>query len=124
MHTLEVAGRLMFLSIADCPQRMLRFQRNPPQGITPESNGGVDEIAPILVLAIMQMRGMIERQTHAFERDQAIRKLVLDRLKLPDRLPELLSLLRIVDRQVESRSGRTLRPPDKGELAFEQPIVE
>src|SRR6202012_5245149 len=75
MHTLEVTGRLMLLGIADRPQCLLRFERNPPQCVTPESNGGIDEIAPIPVPAIVQMRGMVERQAHTFECDQAVRKL-------------------------------------------------
>ncbi len=67
---------------------------------------------------------MIERQPDAFERDQAIGELVLDRLELADRLPELLALLGIVDRELKGRPRRAICPRRQREPGREQPIAE
>ena len=45
---------------------------------------------------------------HTFKRDQAVRELVLDRLEFPDRLPELLALLGVVDGEIERAPGGTI----------------
>ena len=66
---------------------------------------------------------MIKDQADAFKRDQAIGKLVLDRLELCDRLPELVTLLGIVHGQFERLPGRAVRAPQKCQLGLEADIV-
>ena len=119
MHALEMARRLVFLGIADRPERMLGFERDAaatrrrrrrrPHRRNSANSG---------IAAIMQMGGVIERQPHAFERDQAIGELVLDRLEFADRLPELLPLLGIVDRQIERAPRRAIRPRNQRQLCL------
>ena len=120
MHALEMPRRLVFLGIADGAKGMLGFERNVPQGLAREGNSCVGEIAPVSVTLVVQMRRMIERTSHALKRDEAVGELVLDRLELAYRLPELLTLLGIVDRQFESAPGRTMGTGRQGELSFQQ----
>ena len=108
MHALEVTRRLVFLGIADSAKGMLGFQRNPPQGITRKGNGRIGEIAPVLVAKIMQMRRMIKRKSDALKGDQAIGELVLDRLELADRLPELLAFSGVIHDEVERPPRRAI----------------
>ncbi len=62
---------------------------------------------------------MIEREPHAFKRDQAVGELVLDRLEFSDRLPELLTLLCVVHCQIEGAPGRAMCACHQGQLPFE-----
>ena len=67
---------------------------------------------------------MIKDEADAFERDQAVGELVLDRLEPCDRLPELVTLLGVVHGQIERPPGRAMRPPQQGYLGLEADIVE
>ena len=125
MHALEMAGRLDVLRHSRWRPNVCWVSSETCRSAShAEGNRGIDEIAPIPVVAIVQMRGVVERQPHAFKRDQAVRELVLDRLEFADRLAELLSLLGIVDRQVESRARGAVRPRHQHQLGLEQPVIE
>ena len=67
---------------------------------------------------------MIEDQTRALEGDEAVRQLVLNRLELSDRLPELVTLPGIIGRQLKSPTRRAMRPRRQRQLPLEQEIVE
>src|ERR1700674_543279 len=89
MHTLEVPRRLVFVRVSNRPEDVLDFKRDTPQRIAGEGSRRIGEIAPVAVIAIMQMCRMIKREPHALKCDQAVGELVLDRLELANRLPEL-----------------------------------
>src|SRR5882757_5263782 len=99
MHALEVQRRFMFVSVADGAERVVGLERNPPERVGCKHDGTIGKMAPSAVVLIVQLRCMIENQTHAFEGDEAIRELVLDCLEPSDRLPELMPLSGVVRRQ-------------------------
>src|SRR5437870_4232140 len=76
MDALEMQGRLVLLGIADGAERMLRFERDTPQRLSREGSRAIGEIAPMIVVAIMQLRRMVEHEADAFERDKTVRELV------------------------------------------------
>jgi hypothetical protein len=95
---------LMLFGVTDGAECMLGLQRNASQCVAGEGNRAVGEITPVAVAPIVQAGRIIQDEPGAFERDKAIRELVLDRLEFSDGLPELVALLGVVHRQIE-------RPP-------------
>jgi len=113
MHALEMLRGLVIFGIADGAERMLALERDAPQRIAAEGSRAIGEIAPIAVTDVMQPGRMIEDQANAFERDQAVGKLVLDRLEPGDRLAELVTLLGVVHGQLERPPCRAMCPPQQ-----------
>src|SRR5437899_3232835 len=114
----------MFVGVTDSAERMMDLERNPPQRAACEHDRAIGEIAPIAVVQIVQLRRMVENQTDAFEGNEAIGELVLDRLEFSNRLAELVTLLHVVGHQLESPSGGAMRTRRQRQLALEQEIVE
>src|SRR5215472_8038750 len=106
MHPLEMQGCFVLLGIADRAKGVLGFERDAPQRLAAKGHGGVGEIAPVCVAAVMQTRSMVEHDPHAFERNETVGELVLDRLEFSDWLTELMTLLGIVHGEFESASRR------------------
>ena len=67
---------------------------------------------------------MLERHAHAFERDQVVGELVLDRLEAADRLAELPALLGVVDRHLERAPRRAVGAREQGEAGDAQQVGE
>ena len=109
--------------IAECCDAYV-MHGDPPERIACKRNGTIRKVAPVGVAVIVQRRRMIQNETHAFEGDEAVRKLVLDRLELSDRLPELVTLSGVVRRQLEGTPGSTMRARGKHQLPLEQEIAE
>ena len=65
---------------------------------------------------------MLERQAHAFEGDQRVGELVLDRLEAADRLAELAPLLRVVDHHLERAPRRAVRARQHGDAGDPQQV--
>ena len=124
MDAPEMPWRFVLFGIADGAERVLGLKRHAPQRIAAEGNRTIGEIAPIAVIHVVQPGCMIQNETDAFERDQAIGKLVLDRLELCDRLPELVTLLGIVHGQFERPPGGAVRARQQCYLGPEAKIVE
>ncbi|GCC44129.1 hypothetical protein chiPu_0028246, partial [Chiloscyllium punctatum] len=116
--------RFVLLGIADRPERVLRLERDLPQRTAGERRRAIGKISPVGIAAIMQSGGVIEDQPDAFERDQAICQLVLDRLELADRLPELVSLPGVVDGQLERAPRSTVSARGQHRLALDAELVE
>jgi len=123
MHALEMQGRLVLLGIADRAKGVLGFERNAPQRLAAKGHGSVGEIAPVCVAAVMQTRGVVERELHAFERNETVCELVLDRLEFSDWLAELMTLLSVVHGEFESAPRCAMRPRQEGQPALEQEII-
>ena len=98
VHALEMLRGLVLFGIADGAERMLGLERHAPQRVAAEGNRAIGEIAPIAVTNVVQPGRMIQDQADAFERDEAVREFVLDRLEFSDRLPELVTLFGVVHR--------------------------
>ncbi len=68
-----------------------------------------------------RLRGrVVQRQPHAFQRDQAVGQLVLHGLEAADRLAELLAFLRVVDRHLEGAPRRAMGACQQAQAA--QPL--
>ena len=90
----------------------------------PKATAAIGEIAPVAVASVVQPGRMIQDEADAFERDQAVGELVLDRLEFSDRLPELVTLLGVVHGQLERPPGRAMCPRQQCDLGLEAEIVE
>ena len=115
---------LVLLGIADGAECMLGLERNSPQRVAGEGNRAIGEIAPIAVAPIMEASRMIQNEPGAFESDEAIRELVLDRLEFSDRLPELAALFGVVHGQIERTSGGTMCARHQRQPCRETDITE
>ena len=90
-----------------------------------EGNRGIDEIAPVPVVAVVQMRGVVERQPHAFKRDQAVRELVLDRLEFARSAGRTaFAPWHNRPRGRKPRARRRSARATSVELGLEQPVIE
>ena len=94
-------GRLVRLSVPDRAQRTNCLHRNAPDRWARKTKRRRTQHAPIPGTGVASLRSALEGQLRAFEPDQAIGKLVLDRLELADDAIELPSDLGILDRQLE-----------------------
>jgi hypothetical protein len=123
MHALEMQGCFVLLGIANRAKGVLGFERDAPQRLAAKGHGGVCEVAPVCVGAVMQTSSVVERETHAFERSETVGELVLDSLKFSDWLAELMTLLGIVHGEFESAPRCAMRPRQEGQPALEQEII-
>ncbi len=123
VNAFEMARRLVLFSITDGAKRMLGFKRCLPERIPGEREGGVDKISPVRVAPIVLGRSMIERQSHALERDETIGELVLDRLKTTYGLTELMPIFGIINRQFERPASGAMRSRHQSEFGTEEKIV-
>ena len=121
MHAPKVARRLVLLGVADRTERVLRLQRHLAQRAAAERRRGGAEVAPVRCACIERGRGMLERQAHAFERDQAVRELVLHRLEPADRLAELAPLFGVVHRHFERTPRGTVGAREQAQA---QPVPQ
>ena len=124
MHALEMLRGLVLFGIADGAERVLGLERDAPQRVAAEGNGAIGEIAPVAVASVVQPGRMIQNEAGAFERDEAVGELVLDRLEFSDRLPELVTLLGVIHGQFERPPGCTICPRQQCDLGLEAKIVE
>ena len=124
MHALEMLRGLVLFGIADGAERMLGLERHAPQRVAAEGNRAIGEIAPVAVASVVQPGGMIQNEADAFERDEAVRELVLDRLEFSDRLPELVTLLGVIHGQFERPPGRAVRARERGDAGNPQQVVD
>src|SRR5262249_19766595 len=69
---------------------------------------------------VPEPRAVVDEQTRRLEIGRGARELVLHRLEVRDRFPELLALLRVAERVVE----RALRQPDHLRADADAPLVQ
>ncbi len=121
MHAPKVARCLVLLGVADRAERMVRLQRHLAQRGAAERRRSGAEVAPVWRAFVEGLRRVLQRQAHAFERDQAVRELVLHGLKLADRLAELAPLFRVIDCQLERAPCRAMGAREQAQA---QPVAQ
>ena len=101
VHPSKMPGRLVCLSVPHRAQRTNCLHGNVPDRRACKAKRRQTQHAPVPGTGIASLRSALEGQLRAFQADQAIGKLVLDRLELADDAIELPSNLGVLDRQFE-----------------------
>ena len=105
---------------------MVRLQRYLPQSPAAKRTGCRNKVAPVLRAHIVLRSGVRKRQAHALKTDEAVRELVLHRLKAANEFAKLLALFRVVHRHLKRTPRRAVRarqqtqPPDQMEIRTER----
>ena len=91
MYAAKMTGNFMLFGVADGSQRVVRLEQHLSQCGARKRESGIRKDAPLRMPGVTSLSSAKEREARSVEPRDAIRQLVLDRLKFTNDMSELPS---------------------------------